>query len=384
MKHKLIYTKLSLIFIAVIALNSCKTPLPERKVDILMPIIKTTIGPNNITEFTSKLNRANEVFTVSDPRFNPGLSSAFINDNFFGNNIVIYSNSTFSNDFEYMALDSAFVKVTLKNDYPVAVKAGTIVNFISVGNSANPWFPVDKLLFSYTLLNDLPANTTFTFEKTLLKASETAYIAISNKIKVVLDNFSTRGVGSTPINILPTSNLKLDFNVTKVKVHEVWANKKKFTIKDTVNFNFDPEGAIDKDNITGKMTFYFKNDMPADFKFQITTLDASNNVLSTVFNPEISQRGTKLGADGKQVEISSIPPIYTNRNDNTVNSEQTIEVTGVAFDHLMKAKKLIISAEADCETNTSIVPGQNPIRFSKYSVFNLQGIVDINALVDKK
>lgn len=261
--------------------NSCSkktydnSPIPS---EWLLPLIKGDISPLSITTINNK--EFQFVVTGDDV----GLSST--NPQSSAVPMTFYNLGPYelkTNDLIHsIDLDSCLVDLKVTNNFPVAIKAGTMVTVSSNGAPG----AIVTLVFPVDVAN----GTSHTFELDLSNKT------VGNKLYISLDEFTIDAYSNQTFQ----ENVAFDLHFKTVTVHQVdIATNQSYDLRDTADFDGSNLEFDEMDqNITDSMVhatlnFVAKNELPINMNFQIHFLSATNTVIDSLFVPGANVTGAE-------------------------------------------------------------------------------------------
>lgn len=272
-------TKLAFLVLTVIMVVSCTKEDAfnysdlEHTAEWIFPVAKTKIAAEQFTK-------------INDLRYDIGvvsLDAQFVNTGL--PTPPISGESIGPVDFEggdslYVQFksDEAIIKIYITNNFPINIKAGTVVE---IRNSVNN----NDVVFEGIIQNDIAAKGGVD-SVIINKTGTTEWV--DNRLKFYLTNFSSDG--SPNVEDYSTYNnidIQLGIEVLTLNEIELFGNMN-YLVRDTTAFQFggtENGGDITEENIRNiKMNVFVKNGTPLSFVIQGYFLDANYTVLDSVFN----------------------------------------------------------------------------------------------------
>lgn len=164
------------------------------------------------------------------------------------------------------------ITVTLRNDMPVTMASGVVIALTNDGETT----PFIQQTIDRTVAPGESIDVNITQSAAVIK----------NTFRASLTNLNTVASNS-PVTITDNSQieLRLQFAPPTVDYIQFVAGTTN-TFETTVDF--DTELDQNTDEVSGNLVVNLDNQVPIDFVMAINLLDASDNVISTLFNPTLN------------------------------------------------------------------------------------------------
>jgi len=292
---KNIYPKIALIFLSTLTMFSCtKDGLfdysgLEHTAEWLFPVVKTKITAEQV----SKLNGLKYdvgAFTVDAPFITTTLPVPPISGQSIG---PIDLDDTDSIYVQFKS-DTATLKVYITNNFPINIKAGTVVEIRNSINNTN-------VVFDGTIQNDIPAKGGVD-SVIVTKVITTPWA--DNKLKLFLTNFGSDGSATVEnFNTYNNIDVKLGIEVIHLNEVELYGNID-YLVTDTSDFEFgsDPSEPDEENIESAKLNLFIENGIPLTYSVRGYFLDANYSVLDSLFGTTVIPAP---GIDGSGYVINS-------------------------------------------------------------------------------
>lgn len=281
------FTIAGLLLMSAIIWSSCKKknysndPIASQW---LLPLLKGDFEPLNITT----LNNKTFEFTVTaeDIGFVSGVPASSPVD-FTAYAIGPYEIQT--NDLVYgVDLEICDIDLTITNHFPTTLKSGTTISIKNTGTVAAP------AITSFTLTSDLAQGDAAIFPIDLDNQR------INNKLYVFIDTLRLEAFDNETIDDIVTCK----FHFKEVSISNVDINtNRSYIVSDTADFDgssiaFDENNAnITDSTVHATITFKATNELPLNMALQAYFLDASNNVIDSIFSGGASITGAEYNGN---------------------------------------------------------------------------------------
>ena len=248
----------------------------EHSAEWIFPVAKTGITAEQFTK-------------VNDLFYDVGvvtLDAQFVNTGFptppvSGESIGPVDLDDTDNIYKQFKSDEAVIKIYITNNFPINIKAGTV---IEIRNSVNN----NDVVFDGVIQNDISAKGGV--DSIIINKVETTEW-IDNRLKFYLTNFGSDG--SPNVEDYSTYNnieVKIGIEVLTLNELELYGDMN-YLVRDTTAFQFggsENGGGVEEENIQSlKMNVFVKNGSPLTFSINAYFLDANYNVLDSAFNNAI-------------------------------------------------------------------------------------------------
>jgi hypothetical protein len=225
--------------------------------------------------------------------------------------------------FKYALVDSANLKVSFVNNFPVAIKQGTTIVLSSDSTGNNP----SNIIISSSISSDIAPNSTYTFPVNLANQN------IPSTIYLYLDNFQTDSGTNVVFNSQPTM-LSFNLNILKVKLIAINTNKS-YTLIDTTGFQISASqsGSVSDSSLAGTFRIFLTNKLPVNLTSQLILLDINKNAIDSLV------QGSGLA-----------PAATTDVNGNVITSEQSnilIPINYTKLHNLSQCQYIVYRIKAD-------------------------------------
>lgn len=355
---KSLFKLLLIPVLPLVVFIGCKKPEISYPTEWIFPIVKTNILAEQISQLEN-LSFDTEA-TANDLVIAGGIgssASAPMPAITSGVNMGPILMEEEDNYYNWAISDTTRIKVRIDNNFPVNIKAGTI---IKIRNR-----PVDDpnqtLIFQAEVLKDIPAGG---FD-TLSVYSSTRTAKIYNDLNLFIENYRSDGSPNTAVSWAGAS-IKVTFILVVFHLNEAEVNNNKhYELTDTSDFNFSGNPTLNSIN-RGKITLYLRNGLPISYKIQAYFLDSNNVLVDSLF--KTTQVTTPTVKPDGNVDFSTV-------------KEDVLETvwTAASMERLQKLGKRVY-LKADFRTGTT--PAVVYLRHENQIGFHI--VADVSVQVKSK
>ena len=281
----------------LVSLSACEISDPDYSADMLLPLVKTRIKPENVNDLGEIVFKQDIVIPDVSHIFNV----AFPVPAFQAQNVGPIPLVDEENAFVRAKVDTAEYELTIINNFPINIKAGTTVEITNTTNN--------DIVFTAVLPEDIPP---YGGEKVITLFLSQTSPWFDNDLRLYLRNFSSDGSNGQPVDFNTNNNIRLRFDINLVRINEVEVNQgKNYFLQDTVDFNVQ-----DEDNFAnlaeGKLTLFVENGWPAGYRFQGYFLDDQYQIVDSLLEltevpaPELNNQGYVIPSSVQEVKLETI------------------------------------------------------------------------------
>ncbi|GIV44624.1 MAG: hypothetical protein KatS3mg035_1747 [Bacteroidia bacterium] len=337
---------LSIIIALAIFLSSCnfkpdEISLPQWKSEWLGPLAKISLTPQDIKGIDSihfeNNFLANQLGVPSGnyPSF-PAI-----------NNLTVSQTVKTSDIYYEITFDSASGYITIINQMPFTIKAGTTISLGKNGNN----------LFQFSINNNIPSGSTFQ-SPTLDFAGKKLY----NEVELRLEDFSTEPINNS-FTIQGNEKISIQFDIKNFQLRElaIEANNQ-FEVIDTTDFSFAND-EMTTEAVKGKLKIFIENQFPIQQSMQAYFMDSLKNIVDSLFSQPFIIQAADVDGQG----YSTNKPLSSNE----------IVLDPQKFDKLKNAKFLMAKASFQNINNTVPVT-----RMRRSDNFDIQIVGDLQLQYD--
>ena len=274
------YTKRALFLLACLVFLGCsKDDLfnysdLEHNADWILPVVKTRISAEQV----SKLN---------DLKYDVGAFTAditsFVNPSFpvppiSGQSIGPLDLDDTDSIYVRFRADTADLKVCITNNFPMNIKAGTMIKiFNSVLNT--------DTIFTGMIQNDIPGKG----GTDAIIVTRTNMPWADNQLKISLENFTSDGTNGTVEDFSVYNNIDIKIGIDVIHLNEVelYGNID-YLVSDTSDFSLgsNPNEPEEEDIESVKLNLFIENGVPVSYAVKGYFLDANYTILDSLFGEE--------------------------------------------------------------------------------------------------
>lgn len=315
----------ALLFSFVWVMTSCadESPLPKRQVDVLAPLTKALIGPNQIKELSQgnvageKIKAFPEIpFPVAVPDSNWGDTLLYTGD--------------FSAAYDILAYNDVEVTVKIINNYPIGVKKGTRLVLKNKNN---------QTIFNHSLSDDLDPNETYEFIETSQNG------VFTDTFQVYAENLQTKA-SNGPVLLDSTGYFAFTMDISSIDIRYVTLyTDTTYHVDEVVEFDLSTGDDFNAEDAQGKVIVYLQNDLPMNAYAQVYFLNQDSVITDSLF-----AAGT-ASFPGVPVDANGVP--------TSENVEQKYEIVydKQRFQNVIDSKIVRFVAEGNTAENYNVVPG---------------------------
>jgi len=272
-------TKIAFLLFAALTVVSCTKEDAfnysdlEHTAEWIFPVAKTEISAEQFTKIND-LRYDVGVVTLDAPFLTTGLPTPPISAQSIGPLDLEGTDSL----YVQFKSDNAIIKIYITNNFPINIKAGTVVE---IRNSVNN----TDVVFEGVIQNDIAAKGGM--DSVIVNKVGTSEW-VDNRLKLYLTNFGSDGSPNVEDYSI-YNNIEIQLGIEVLILHEIelYGNIN-YIVTDTTDFDFgstDNVGEIKEENIRNiKMNVFVKNGTPLTFAIRGYFLDANYAVLDSVFN----------------------------------------------------------------------------------------------------
>ena len=214
---------------------------------------------------------------------------------------------------ETLTLDSGQVNLNIMNNFPVTIKAGSVISLVTSGSA----IPVIQLELPEDLAPGL--NQSYSFD---IRQKHLNHELFLNVDKLIIDSFNYVHFDG--------SELRMSIQFVDLSVAELGiAAQKNYVIRDTVEFNSsmieydDYDKMLTDSTINATINFTALNHLPVNVTFQVYFFDlATNEIIDSLFSPNILVEAAENAAE--PIEAQQKAKIYKSRIDRIKTATQVI------------------------------------------------------------
>jgi len=260
------FKKVILGSLALLAsLGGCKVPTdidaPDWDTDVVLPVLYTDLNINNLKQL-DMLSYRREI-PPSALGINNGNIPPFSRDS-VGLFEISEQDSTI--DIYHGFVVKGHVKFVVDNNFPISFLSGAVLKF---------WNTDNQLITSYTVPNNIPANT----QLDTLGPIEIINKKVSNPIYLSVHNLNSNGGNAASVF---GKRLEIKTLFYRDSLEEVFFRPTSiYQADDTTTFTLTD---LDKNDIRGKFRLKTVNEFPVAYRIQCYLLDANYRVLDSLFS----------------------------------------------------------------------------------------------------
>ena len=288
--------KILLSITAIVLLVSCNREEFSHESEWILPLIKTRVTAEQVSSLenvklntTAEFEDPNEFIFIDDSQPVPAISGQSVGP------LLLEDEDDY---FSTAQADSAILKVYVENNFPINMKAGSIIRITNTTNT--------DIVFTGVLERDIAA---FSNDSIVVEQYQGTPF-IDNDLFLYIDNFSSDGTNGVTQSFAGGS-IKISFKIVAIRIVEVNFNANKlYDLSDTIDFSVGDEGQDDAQNINrAKMTLYVENGIPVNFFLQVYFLDGNYNLVDSllsstdILSPEVDAAGVVIESTVKEYDL---------------------------------------------------------------------------------
>lgn len=320
--------------------NNVETP--RWTTEILAPLVKAPLSTEEIIQLND-ITFSQEV-RMSDLGFSNGTYSSI--PPISPTSLPTYTVPT-SADMASITFASGKMAMTIQNNLPINIKAGTTIT-VEVGTN---------VFFTHTISSNINPGNTYTMSPEYDVSNKT----ISENITLKVNNFASDG-SSSPVTVNGSEKITISFSIKGLTVQNIGlASNNSFELADTSDFSISGV-SVKTGEISGKFVLFTDNQIPIQMNVQAYFLDSTKKVIDSLFTT--NQFITAATVDGSGF------------SNSTVTSQVDIPFSIEKFDKIKPAKYLKSYAKVSTGSGASLVFIRNTDKLT------LQLVADIKVKIE--